>query len=161
MKPLIVRRFRILLVRGKLARRCERGPLCGVRGCDRWGLPCWLPDDVWNEPSEYYCYAHMHDQGYCPGCGNFWAGIESFDFSRSGYCENCAAEFDDDDWEEGYMDWDDYPRSDPWETALANCYSMDNGQTCGAAGSEECEFDCLIRQEYYSSLIKGARNVQT
>jgi len=52
-KPLIIRRFRLQLVAGRLVRICERGPLCGVPGCDRFGNPCWLPDDIYQEPSEY------------------------------------------------------------------------------------------------------------
>lgn len=153
MKPLIIRRFRLQVDRaGRLHRRCQRGPACGVPGCQHWGHPCWLPDAIYQEPSEYYCDAHMRDQGYCPGCGNFWAGIESFDFSRSGYCENCAAEFDD-DWDADRDEWDDMPhRYDPWEEAMSNCFSRDWGQTCGAAGSEDCEFDCRIRRDYYRSV---------
>ena len=82
MKPLIVRRYRLTVVAARTVRTCERIPACGVRRCTQWGHPCWLPDDDWDAPSSYYCYSHMHDQGFCPGCGNFWAGIESFDFSR-------------------------------------------------------------------------------
>lgn len=114
MKPLLVRRYTLLAVAGRTVRRLNRGPICGVQGCRQWGNPCWLPDDDWNKPSSHYCYDHMHNQGFCPGCGNFWAGVESFDFSRSGYCENCAGDagLDDDDsdyWEDDLMDWDDYP----------------------------------------------------
>lgn len=114
MKPLIVRHFSLHVgSRGQLIRRCDRGPLCNVRDCRRFGNPCWLPDDR-DEPSEYYCAHHMYDAGFCPGCGNFWAGVESFDFSRTGLCENCASQGDyddddDDDWEDDFMDWDDYP----------------------------------------------------
>lgn len=155
MKPLIVRRYRLQAASGALRRICLRGPICGVRECLNFGNECRLPDDS----REWYCYEHMRDQGFCPGCGNFWAGVESFDFSRSGYCENCEGDNSDfdDDWDEDLMDWDDYPHMqvmyrDPWERALSNCYSMDWGVTCGAAGSEECEFDCRIRQDYYRSL---------
>jgi hypothetical protein len=115
MKPLIVRRYRLQIdYAGQIRRRCERGPLCGAQGCDNFGNPCWLPDDIYGEPSCYYCWAHMYDQGFCPACGNFWAGVESFDFSRSGLCENCHGQgnYDDDYsdyWEDDWMDWDDLP----------------------------------------------------
>ena len=45
--------------------------------------------------------------GYCAGCGMFYAGIERFDFG-GGFCEECQAELDRDDW----RDDDDY---DPWD----------------------------------------------
>jgi hypothetical protein len=151
-KPPIIRRFRLRLGRaGQLVRICEYGPACGERDCKEFGDSCWLPDGS----EEFYCYKHMRDQGYCPGCGRFWAGVESFDFSRSVYCENCADQLREDDWDEDLYEWDDDPRADPWEAALSNCSSSDWGQTCGAAGSEECEFECRIRQDYYSSLMKG------
>jgi len=111
MKPLIVRRYSLQFdAAGRLVRRCNRGPICGVQGCRNFGNECRLPD----MSEEWYCWEHMRDQGFCPGCGNFWAGIESFDFSRSGYCENCASsEHWDDDysdyWEDDLMDWDDLP----------------------------------------------------
>lgn len=111
MTPLIAHRFTLTLDRaGKLRRRCLHGAICNQRGCRQMGNECCLPDDS----REWYCYVHMRDQGYCPGCGNFWAGVESFDFSRSGYCENCASQGDWDDdysdyWEDDLMDWDDLP----------------------------------------------------
>jgi hypothetical protein len=109
------RRFTLTLsATGRLVRRCLRLLPCNVRGCRNAGNPCWLPDDH-GKPSEHYCYNHMREQGYCPGCGLFWAGIESFDFSRTGLCENCASDagIDDDDWDDDWdddlMEWDDYP----------------------------------------------------
>lgn len=147
MKPKINHRFTLARdwASGRIVRRCIYGVVCSTRGCKQMGNPCWYPDDT-DRPSEYYCYSHMRNAGFCPGCGNFWAGIESFDFSRTGYCEDCADEWRDDD----YDDWDDLgePEPDPWEEAMSNCYSSDWGRTCGAAGSEDCEFDCLIRRDY-------------
>jgi hypothetical protein len=108
-KPLLSRRFTLLPDRtGQLRRFCLRGPICAARGCRNFGNTCYLPDGE----EECYCYDHMRDHGFCPGCHQFWAGIESFDVSRTGYCENCAAEFDDDDgdyWEDDGMEWDDMP----------------------------------------------------
>jgi len=36
-----------------------------------------------------YCADHCQKNGFCYGCGEFWAGSESFDFSRNGLCSNC------------------------------------------------------------------------
>ena len=111
MTPLIVHRLSLIVdFAGTLRRRCGYGPRCGVRGCRRFGNECRLPDDS----REWFCYLHMRDMGFCPGCRNFWAGVESFDFSRTGYCENCASGEDWDDdysdyWEDDDMDWDDLP----------------------------------------------------
>lgn len=75
-------------------------------------------DGEWTgKDAEWLCYDHAKDAGYCFGCGHFWAGATSFDFSRiEGYCENCVAEIqstsgnyggDDED----YIDYEDayYP----------------------------------------------------
>jgi hypothetical protein len=150
-EPIETHRFTLALdSAGRIRRRHIYGVRCGARGCKENGNGCWLPDDM-DQPSEWYCYGHMRDAGYCPGCGNFWAGVESFDLSRTGYCENCASEFEEpdyDDWNDdsGGFYWDE-PRADPWDEALTNCFSSDWGETCGAAGSEDCEFDCLIRRD--------------
>jgi hypothetical protein len=71
-----------------------------VKQCGETGIPCYLS---WSdaEPDGWYCGEHAHDAGFCPGCGLFSAGTESFDFSPTGYCENCQeefeSEFEDDD----------------------------------------------------------------
>lgn len=109
-----VRRFAPLEVdaRGRLYRPQVRGPLCCEWGCNRVGFPCYLPDDL-DTPAEYRCWKHLEHSGFCFGCGQFWAGIESFDFRRSQLCDNCASQVDDwddeDDWDEAYMEWDDLP----------------------------------------------------
>ncbi len=80
---------------------------CEVEGCTEIGVELWLPDIGDGPAGPYYiCYGHMHGQGFCPGCHGFWGGIEAFDFSRTGYCENCASEFED---EEAMDDWDGPP----------------------------------------------------
>lgn len=141
-----VRRFGPLQIGfdGRLRRYQARGQACAHRGCKRIGLPCWLPDGK-EQPSEYLCWEHISGSGYCVGCGAFWAGVDSFEMSRSQLCDNCECEHDDDYGRAFYADDEDY--FDPWEDALSNCYSQDWGQTCGAAGSEECEFDCRIRRD--------------
>lgn len=88
----------------KIAGQC-RHPECRQRG-DEFAYPDG--ETVW------YCEEHARRAGFCVGCGGFWGGVESFEFSRyPGYCEECSWEFDrmaawsdepDDDW--GY---------DPWE----------------------------------------------
>ena len=104
-----VRRFAPLQLGadGRLYRYQVRGPICNEWGCNRIGFPCWLsPTDA--RPYEYLCWQHIEDSGFCVGCGQFWAGIESFDFRRSQLCDNCASEVeDDDDWGESYAEWDD------------------------------------------------------
>lgn len=104
-----VRRFAPLQLGadGRLYRYQVRGPICVEWGCKRVGFPCYLPDDP-DTPAEYRCWKHLEDSGFCFGCGQFWAGIESFDFRRSQLCDNCASEVeDDDDWGEHYAEWDD------------------------------------------------------
>lgn len=61
----------------------------------------------WTDTYEYYCAEHCQKNGYCYGCGEFWAGSESFDFSKSGLCSNCQGEFEND----FYYDEDDYDMS--------------------------------------------------
>ncbi len=84
---------------------------CDHEGCERRGRGCWLPDDI--EPTDWFCDEHAVAAGYCACCRTFWAGIESFDFSRTpGLCENCIAgedyddEADEDDYERWCMDED-------------------------------------------------------
>ena len=82
--------------------------------CKHPGEPCWLSgyaeeDNNQSEPYEYLCGKHMFAHGYCPGCGQFWGGIESFEFSRYHLCDNCEddlrseleEEMDDDYWPGG------------------------------------------------------------
>ena len=59
-------------------------------------IPCYLPS--YQGPYDYIqadtwlCPEHCQVEGFCWGCGQFWAGIESFDFSPTGLCENCKEE---------------------------------------------------------------------
>lgn len=68
--------------------------MCNEAGCPRSGglVPCYLSGDRYDG---HYCSEHAHANGFCHGCGNFWAGVESFDFGN-GYCENCRYDFTDD-----------------------------------------------------------------
>lgn len=58
---------------------------------------------------DHYCAEHCQKNGYCYSCGEFWAGSESFDFSRSGLCSNCRSEYEEDYDED---EDDDYPYGD-------------------------------------------------
>lgn len=84
-------------------------PQCNEEGCTREGdCPCWSPHTDRNaEPDYEYCWEHARNAGFCPSCGNFWAGVESFDFHLNGtdVCENCYDEYDYDD---AYDDDDNY-----------------------------------------------------
>lgn len=68
--------------------------------CTEQGKPCWLPGWTGQEapedegPYEYLCSKHMFQGGYCPGCGVFWAGIESFEFSPLQLCDDCTDEME-------------------------------------------------------------------
>lgn len=86
-------------------------------------VKCEIPDsyDFENSESEYeYLLPEAaHAAGYCIGCGNFWAGLTSFDFSKiQGYCENCVIEVDSEPEQDyscgencdcGGCYWDDMP----------------------------------------------------
>jgi len=60
-------------------------------------LPSWDPRAdgyTWDEV-EYLCGDCAQEQGYCRGCGNYWARNEQFDFSRiRGYCPDCVDEIE-------------------------------------------------------------------
>lgn len=67
-----------------------------------------------DEPIGYYCDEHCFENGACRGCYQFLAGLESFDFSQSGFCGGCDEEiardfsdYDGDDDEYNYDDDDD------------------------------------------------------
>lgn len=69
---------------------------CQHEDCENEGLECFLPAydtgtfrTEATEPDEYFCSEHCHEHGYCWGCGEFWAGVESFDFNPLGLCDNC------------------------------------------------------------------------
>ena len=70
------------------------GHRCEEPGCTSFdAFPCVHEPDEKN-PS-LFCSEHAFQHGYCSICGQFWAGIESFDFGP-GYCENCKSEVEKD-----------------------------------------------------------------
>lgn len=64
---------------------------CEEKNCNNKDvLKCFLYD--YEEKKEfiwYYCTEHASKNGFCCCCGEFWAGIESFDFIHPGLCDNC------------------------------------------------------------------------
>lgn len=87
---------------------------CAEEGCWSKGLDCYLPDGKAGVPDEYVCGEHAHKAGCCRSCGNFHAGIESFDFGRSGLCESCEDQWKCDMGE--YDETDEY-QCGPWDDA--------------------------------------------
>lgn len=88
---------------------------CEHEGCTEANatLPCYYPDYEgpydYDHASLWLCAAHAQEEGFCWGCGQFWAGIESFDFDPAGLCDNCRDEHDSD---EERFDDDDLGYSD-------------------------------------------------
>lgn len=65
----------------------------------------------WLDTYEQYCANHCQKNGYCYGCGEFWAGSESFDFGN-GLCSNCEGDPDID------PNWDNEYEPEGWEVAM-------------------------------------------
>lgn len=65
------------------------------------------------------CPDCIKDSGFCLRCGNYCAGMSSFDFSPlPGYCSDCRDELnddDDDEWADDLYDpQDDWPSESIW-----------------------------------------------
>lgn len=90
---------------------CEHTDENGNSACQKEGnavFSLFEPDN----PIGYYCDEHCFENGACPGCYQFLSGRESFDFSRSGYCDECEREFEQefrDDSDDEYDYDDDFP----------------------------------------------------
>lgn len=104
-----------------MGKQKQRKHKCRFEGCKELHTDWYeyKPENgVWS------CAEHAEYFGFCFMCGNFWAGVESFDFSRvKGVCENCISEFDD-DFEDDQDEWswmDEYPTG----------YDMIEGETYG------------------------------
>lgn len=80
---------------------------CDQAGCENEGEPGW---SMWGEeePLGFYCWDHAYENGFCPGCMTFMAGIESFDFSSSGLCANCEADLEPEWEDEDELEFDDF-----------------------------------------------------
>jgi hypothetical protein len=84
---------------------------CQHEGCNQAGFECrnFCVDEE-EFPPEFYCGEHAFDHGFCNGCGDFNAGIESFEFLHPGLCDNCYSELRDDDADmeqDEYEEWED------------------------------------------------------
>jgi len=80
---------------------------CEHEGCDKEGeVDCLLrgiPPD--RDYTYHYCVEHCFDEGFCYACGQFWSGVEGFDFNNPSHlCPNCLTEIEDDT-----DDGEDYP----------------------------------------------------
>ncbi len=100
-------------------RRCQRCKNVGI------SVLCYLPDPprfyssdqgeghftAERAPDEVLCLDCAPRQGYCYSCGDFWAGINSFDFIHPGICDHChdaaRQDFDDGCEDEDWDFWDD------------------------------------------------------
>lgn len=75
-------------------------PKCQKEGCTNLGMECLVPLDYTKpieeqeQQLEYYCSEHCYENGYCWMCGQFWGGVERFEFDQSHLCENCRSEID-------------------------------------------------------------------
>lgn len=90
-------------------------PLSQHDACDSCGkrtdglMTCEYPSDG---STTKLCPDCMENSGFCLRCGNYSAGIESFDFSdMPGYCSYCRdeiksdlGEYDDDEYDGYYID---------------------------------------------------------
>lgn len=83
---------------------------CEHPGCRNEGAQCYYPNgDILASPDAWYCGLHAHRAGFCKGCGQFWGGVESFEFNRQGLCDDCQMD-EDSEGERG-----DEPFEDDWE----------------------------------------------
>jgi len=92
----------------------KSGHKCEQEGCFKDGsVECRIPDTGYPvlpetlNHIEHLCPDHAYENGYCSLCGDFWGGIESFDFNNPSHlCEHCLEQVkdeigDDDDLNEG------------------------------------------------------------
>jgi hypothetical protein len=66
--------------------------ICQNEGCFSAGLECrvgGLEHGKMQYAYFYYCPQHAAEEGFCGCCGEFWAGIDSFDLIHPGLCDHC------------------------------------------------------------------------
>jgi len=82
------RRFRYFVQR----ERCQKAH------CPDRAVACYLPNSYGRDrkPDEMLCARHAWLSGYCRSCGEFWGGINSFDFLNGGLCDFCFDEIQND-----------------------------------------------------------------
>lgn len=108
---------------------------CEEPGCtEEASTACYLDS---SEPEGHYCWTHARENGFCPTCGNFWAGTEYFDFRLNGtdMCQNCYYDTGtDDDFEDDDLDFGwEYPE---YEDLLSD---EEGGRYIGPGSDEEPE----------------------
>lgn len=102
------RRFRYYVQREK----CQH---CGAGHA----VACYLPEPYGRDrmPDEMLCGECAGRAGYCRSCGEFWGGIESFDFHHPGLCDHCHDQMRD-DFEASFDEEPDYTLDDlEWDEA--------------------------------------------
>lgn len=86
-------------------------PFCQYEGCRNAGrlrvIEGWARDPEPDEPDveEWFCGEHAAEAGYCPSCGSFWGGVDSFE--RRGICDHCREPDEpayDDGWDHDFSD---------------------------------------------------------
>jgi len=93
-------------------------PHCDHKECLREDVELYIlhPEDN-NIELFHYCPDHAQENGFCWLCGEFWGGVEEFEFDPSGLCPNCAYDArmeKHEDMDEGEFD-DCADISGPWE----------------------------------------------
>lgn len=73
---------RVAIAAQLLAERAWPSPRCQHPGCSAEGMECQA-----GEETERYCPGHAREHGYCRGCGQFWAGTQTFE--EKGLCATC------------------------------------------------------------------------
>lgn len=89
---------------------------CQEPDCTNSGSECFYPDS--DTPDHYYCCSHASKNGFCYGCGQFYGGVEQFEFPQfygniEGFCPNCSEEIKE-EWREA----DDDVEYEEWEYEL-------------------------------------------
>ena len=79
------------------------GPICSVEGCPTEAICCHFEDGMF---FEHLCREHAQEAGFCPGCGLFCGGQNSFE--THDWCEMCLADIEDNSAnlnEDEFYDW--------------------------------------------------------
>jgi len=73
------------------------GKICEAEDCEQMAeVICHLIDYDDEHPNgedvfSFYCIKHAKENGYCYCCGEFWAGLEEFDFAENyGHLKGCC-----------------------------------------------------------------------
>jgi hypothetical protein len=107
--------------RYKAKRRARYYDTCQRCGAIKNGtVNCYLPEPARFQGTEYHWVERTPDErlccdcapmlGYCRSCGEFWGGVESFEFLHPGLCDHCYDEIRQDMYEfepEDEYAWDE------------------------------------------------------